>query len=116
MRIGSVSAIAGRQMPVASAAALAADPANAWRRLIRILISSWVFPRIALPLILGNWHAPHAGAALELYRCILEIGESHLASMRPEALLHWARAHSISDRRRIGGRAGEDCASVGLAA
>jgi hypothetical protein len=36
MRIGSDCAIAGRKTPVASAAALAADPANALRRLIFI--------------------------------------------------------------------------------
>jgi hypothetical protein len=40
MRIGSDCAIAGRKTPVASAAALAADPANALRRLIFI----WFLP------------------------------------------------------------------------
>ena len=55
MRIGSDCAIAGRQTPVASAAALAADPARAWRRVMDMRGSSqWAACVLCVPPNLGG--------------------------------------------------------------
>jgi len=51
MRIGSDWAMAGRKTPVASPAALAAVPVNAWRRLIVMAYSpTYVLPKLGSSL------------------------------------------------------------------